>query len=164
LRERSVTSEQFSCSGGTQECQEVLNPIPKQGTMPIFKLNAVMVIVSLLKTSCRAEESGLPPRKHDLISVLEQKNETSVIAQSWLFHLAQVDNTVPPGADEDGPVQPALAVLEAAPNEKLAVRKMDERVIPVGFEKRNVLNPHDPRFDIVSQENEIVTRKYGGSL
>ena len=33
-----MTSEQFSCSGGTEECQEVLNPIPKQGTMPIFKL------------------------------------------------------------------------------------------------------------------------------
>jgi hypothetical protein len=32
LRERSVTSEQFSRSGGTEECQEVLNPIPKQGT------------------------------------------------------------------------------------------------------------------------------------
>jgi hypothetical protein len=76
--------------------------------------------------------------------------------------LAQVDNTVPPGANEDGAVQPALAVLEGAPNEKLAVRKMDERKIPVGFEKRNVLNPHDPRFDIVSQENEIVTIKYGG--
>ena len=45
-----MTSEQFSCSGGTQECQEVLNPIPKQGTMPIFKLNAVMVIVSCSTT------------------------------------------------------------------------------------------------------------------
>ena len=54
LRERSVTSEQFSCSGGTQECQEVLNPIPKQGTMPIFKLNAVMVIVS-----CSTTEAAL---------------------------------------------------------------------------------------------------------
>jgi hypothetical protein len=31
------------------------------------------------------------------------------------------------------------------------VRKMDERKIPVGFEKRNVLNPHDPRFGIVIQ-------------
>ena len=76
--------------------------------------------------------------------------------------MAQVDNTVPPGAKEDGTVQPTLAVPERAPNEKLAVRKMDERKIPVGFEKRNVLNPHDPIFDIVSQENEIVTIKYGG--
>jgi hypothetical protein len=33
LCERSVTSEQFSRSGGAQECQEVLDPIPKQGTM-----------------------------------------------------------------------------------------------------------------------------------
>jgi len=104
----------------------------------------------------------LSARKHDLFSVLEQKNETSVFAQSWLFDLAEVDNTVPAGAKEDGAVQPALAVLEGAPNKKLAVRKMDERKIPVGFEKRNVLNPHDPIFDIVSQENEIVTMKYGG--
>jgi hypothetical protein len=105
----------------------------------------------------------LPPRKHDLFSVLEQKNEaSSVIAQSWLFHVAEVDNTVPAGAKEDGAVEPALAVLEGAPNKKLAVRKMDERKIPVGFEKRNVLNPHDPIFGIVSQESEIVTIKYGG--
>jgi hypothetical protein len=115
-----------------------------------------------LETSCCTEENGLSARKHDLFSVLEQKNEASVIAQSWLFDLAEVDNTVPAGAKEDGAVQPALAVLEGAPNEKLAVRKMDERKIPVGFEERNVLNPHDPIFDIVSQENEIVTRKYGG--
>ena len=39
---------------------------------------------------------------------------------------------------------------------------MDERKIPARFEKRNVLDPHDPIFDIVSQENEIVTMKYGG--
>ena len=39
---------------------------------------------------------------------------------------------------------------------------MDERKIPVRVEKRNVLNPHDPIYDIVSQENEIVTMKYGG--
>ena len=68
-----------------------------------------------------------------------------------MFDLAEVDNTVPAGAKEDGAVQPALAVLEGAPNKKLAVRKMDERKIPVGFEKRNVLDPHDPRFGIASQ-------------
>jgi hypothetical protein len=78
-----------------------------------------------------------------------------------LFDLAEVDNTVPPGAKEDGAVQPTFAVRERAPDEKLAVGKMDERKIPVGFEKRNVLNPHDPIFDIVIQENEIVTIKYG---
>jgi hypothetical protein len=76
--------------------------------------------------------------------------------------LAEVDNTVPAGAKEHGAVQPALAVLEGAPNEKLAVRKMDERKIPVGFQKRNVLGSHHRTFHIVSQENEIVTTKYGG--
>jgi hypothetical protein len=41
------------------------------------------------------------------------------------------------------------------------VGKMHERKIPPRFEK-SILDPHDPRFDIVSQENEIVTIKYGG--
>jgi len=41
---------------------------------------------------------------------------------------------------------------------------MGDRKILVGFEKRNVLDPHDPMFDFVIQENEIVTMKYGGSL
>ena len=41
---------------------------------------------------------------------------------------------------------------------------MDERKIPVSFEKSNVLARHDPTFDIVvSQEKETVTMKqYGG--
>ena len=51
---------------------------------------------------------------------------------------------------------------ERAPNEKLAIREMDERKIPARFEKRNVLDSHDPIFDIVIQQNEIVTMKYGG--
>ncbi len=39
---------------------------------------------------------------------------------------------------------------------------MDERKVPPSFEKRNVLDSHDPTFDIISQENEIVTMSYGG--
>jgi hypothetical protein len=39
---------------------------------------------------------------------------------------------------------------------------MDKRKILARFEKRNILDPKDPRSDIVSQENEIVTMKYGG--
>ena len=62
----------------------------------------------------------------------------------------------------DGVVQPALAVPERAPTEKLAVGKMHERKIPTRFKQRNVLDPHDPTFDIVSQEDEIVTIEYGG--
>jgi hypothetical protein len=38
---------------------------------------------------------------------------------------------------------------------------MDERTITARFEKRNVLDAHDPTFDIVIQQNEIVTVKYG---
>jgi hypothetical protein len=39
---------------------------------------------------------------------------------------------------------------------------MGDRKILVGFEKRNVLDPHDPMFDMVIQQNEIVTKKYVG--
>jgi hypothetical protein len=76
--------------------------------------------------------------------------------------VADVDNTAPARAKEDGSVQPSLAVDERAPNEKVAAGKMDERKIPARFEKRNVFDPHDPTFDTVSQENEIVPMKYDG--
>jgi len=66
-----------------------------------------------------------------------------------LFHLTEVDNTPPAGAKEDGAVQPAFAVPERAPNEKLAVGEMDERKIPTRFKMGNVLDPHHPTFDIV---------------
>ena len=79
-----------------------------------------------------------------------------------MFHVAEVDYTTPAGAKEGGVVQPALAVSEGAPNEKPVIEEMDERTVTARFEKRNVLDPHDPRFAIVSQENEIVTIKYGG--
>ena len=76
--------------------------------------------------------------------------------------MAKVDNAAPAGAKEDGAVQPALAVPERAPTEKIAVGKMHERKISTRFEKRNVLDPHDPTFDIVSQENEVAPMKYHG--
>ena len=78
-----------------------------------------------------------------------------------MFHLAEVDYTTPAGAKEGGVVQPALAVSEGAPNEKPVIEEMDERTITARFEKRNVLDAHDPTFDIVIQQNEIVTMKYG---
>jgi hypothetical protein len=79
-----------------------------------------------------------------------------------LFHVAEVDDTVTRGAKEGGAVQPTFTVRKRAPDENLAVGKMGDRKILVGFEKRNVLDPHDPMFDFVIQENEIVTMKYGG--
>ena len=104
----------------------------------------------------------MPPRKHDLFSVFEQKNEVSVIAPSWLFDLAEVDYTTTAGAKEGGVVQPALAVSEGAPNEKPVIEEMDERTIRARFKKRNVLDPNDATFHTVSQQNEIVAMKYGG--
>jgi hypothetical protein len=79
-----------------------------------------------------------------------------------LFHVAEVDYTAPACAKEDGAVQPALAVSEGAPNEKPVIEEMDERTITARFEKRNVLDAYDPTFDLVIQQNEIVTMKYGG--
>ena len=76
--------------------------------------------------------------------------------------MAEVDYTASAGAKEHGAVQPTFAVRERAPNEKLAVGNMDERKTPARFEERNVLGPHHRTFHIVSQENEIVTIKYGG--
>jgi hypothetical protein len=38
---------------------------------------------------------------------------------------------------------------------------MDERKILARFEKRNIFDPNDPKSDIVSQQNEIITAKYG---
>jgi hypothetical protein len=79
-----------------------------------------------------------------------------------LFHVAEVDYTTPAGAEEDGTVQPTLAVSEGAPNEKPVIEEMDERIIQARFKKRNVLDPNDATFHTVSQQNEIVAMKYGG--
>jgi hypothetical protein len=79
-----------------------------------------------------------------------------------LFHVAEVDYTTTAGAKEGGVLQPALAVSEGAPNEKPVIEEMDERTITACFEKRNVLDAHDPTFDIVIQQNEIVAMKCGG--
>jgi hypothetical protein len=38
---------------------------------------------------------------------------------------------------------------------------MDERGIPERLENGNVIDPREPTFAIVSQQNEIVTIKYG---
>ena len=78
-----------------------------------------------------------------------------------MFHVVEVDYTTTAGAKEGGVLQPALAVSEGAPNEKPVIEEMHERTIAARFEKRNVLDAHDPRFDIVIQQNEIVTMKYG---
>ena len=108
------------------------------------------------------EENGLPPRKDVLFSVLEQKNEVSSLLSRGCFDLAEVDNTTSAGSKEGGVLQPALAVSEGAPNEKFAIEEMDERIIKARFKKRNVLDPKDPTFDTVSQQNGIVAMKYGG--
>ena len=51
---------------------------------------------------------------------------------------------------------------QCAPYAKLAVEEMDEREISGGFKKRNILTPHNPNLDIISQENTIITTKCGG--
>jgi hypothetical protein len=41
---------------------------------------------------------------------------------------------------------------------------MDKRKILARFEQRNILDPDDPRSDIVSQENQIVRKNMVGTL
>ncbi len=115
-----------------------------------------------LQTARFTEENALSARKHDLFSVLKQKKDAFIFEETWLFHVAEVDYTVPAGAKEDGAIQPALAVSEGAPNEKSVIEEMDKRTITARFEERNVLDPHDPTFDIVIQQNKIVAMKHGG--
>ena len=75
--------------------------------------------------------------------------------------MAEVDNAAPVGAKEDGVVQPALVVPERAAREKLGVLKMHERTIPPRFQKRDVLDPHDPSLGVVCQEGKVVPPKSG---
>ena len=77
-----------------------------------------------------------------------------------MFHVTEVDYTTAAGAKKSGILQPALAVSEGAPNEKPVIQEMNEGTIAPRFEKRNVLNAHDPTFDVVIQQNEIVTTEY----
>ena len=38
--------------------------------------------------------------------------------------------------------------------------EMNKRLVSVGLEERDVPNPSNPHFDIVGQENQIVSMKY----
>mgnify|MGYP003694496147 CR=1 FL=1 len=73
--------------------------------------------------------------------------------------MTEVYDATPAGAKEDGTVQPALAAPERDAEYEACCRKMDKRKIPARFEKSNVINPHNPTFDIVGQENEIIVMK-----
>jgi hypothetical protein len=54
-----------------------------------------------LKTSYFAKESALPARKQDLFSILQKKNEASILEETCLLHLAEIDDTITAGAKED---------------------------------------------------------------
>jgi hypothetical protein len=94
------------------------------------------------------EENALSARKHELN--LSQVKQPRLLEDESIFFSAKARKK------EDRAVQPALAVSEDAPNEKPVIEEMDERTLTARFEKRNVLDPHDPTFDIVIQQNEIV--------
>jgi hypothetical protein len=53
-----------------------------------------------------------------------------------------------------------LSTTVRAETEKPVIQEMNEGTIAPRFEKRNVLNAHDPTFDGVIQQNEIVTMEY----
>jgi hypothetical protein len=54
-----------------------------------------------LKASCRTEENTLPTRKQNLFSVPQKKTEASIFEETWLLHLAEIDDTITAGAKED---------------------------------------------------------------
>jgi hypothetical protein len=54
-----------------------------------------------LKTSYFTKESALPARKQDLFSILQKKNEASILEETYLLHLAEIDDTITAGAKED---------------------------------------------------------------
>jgi hypothetical protein len=58
-------------------------------------------------------------------------------------------------------LQPAFAVFEGAPNEKPVIEEMDERTITARFEKRNVLDAHDPTFFSGRKYPPEMTRSFG---
>jgi hypothetical protein len=53
-----------------------------------------------LKTSYFAKESALPARKQDLFSIPQKKNEASILEETRLHHLAEIDDTITAGAKE----------------------------------------------------------------
>jgi hypothetical protein len=65
--------------------------------------------------------------------------------------MAQVDNTPPTGAEEEGIVQPAFAVFQSAADENLLRAETDQSFAMSRFKGRHVPNTHDPTAQIVSQ-------------
>jgi hypothetical protein len=53
-----------------------------------------------LKTSYFTKESALPARKQDLFSIPQKKNKASILEETWLLHLAEIDDTITAGAKE----------------------------------------------------------------
>jgi hypothetical protein len=74
--------------------------------------------------------------------------------------LAEIDDTITAGAKEDWGIQSPLTFHEGSTNQEVLLGEMDERGIPERFENGNVLDPREPTFAIVGQENETVTMKY----
>jgi hypothetical protein len=64
--------------------------------------------------------------------------EASFIAQTWSFHVAEVDYTTTAGTKEGRVLQPALAVSEGAPNEKPVIDMVPHSAAPV-FQVANIM-------------------------
>ena len=72
--------------------------------IPLLLLQFVMIISRFpfnLDMPVFTKESALPARKQDLFSILQKKNEASILEETCLLHLAEIDDTITAGAKED---------------------------------------------------------------
>lgn len=102
----------------------------------------------------------MPARKQDLFSIPQKKNQASILEETWLLNLRQIDDTITVRAKENCAVQPAFTFHEGATNQKLVLGAMHKSAIPERLENGNILNPRNPTFVVVGQENETVTMKH----
>ena len=73
--------------------------------------------------------------------------------------MAHVDDTPTVSAEEEGLIQPALAVVQSTADENLVCAETDQCLVAARFQDRDVPQMHDPGAEIVSQKNKIVASK-----
>ncbi len=73
--------------------------------------------------------------------------------------MAHVHDTPTVSAEEEGLIQPALAVVQSTADENLVCAETDQRLAAASFQDRDVSQMHDPGAEIISQKNQIVASK-----
>lgn len=113
---------------------------------------------STLETPGQAENGGSSSGEHDLSPIADRENKAA-IPETRSAQVAQVDDTSTVSAEEEGIVQPALAVVQTTVDENLVCAEPDQCLVVARFQDRDVPKMHDPGAEIISQKNEIVASK-----